>query len=193
MTGGNQTKMMFASICIFFFSSLLHAQKMVQNTSGWIGQEIYLPFVEGGKWGLLLEGYSKGNNIIAELQGSFYIAGANYFLKNGNRLAAGLACQWDIPYDDVSLPYSSPDYRIFEQFIWRRPRQSGKHIWTQRFRMEQRWLGRKYNSEDENDNFDYYKFENTFRYQLHYQYWFRERWAAAIYDEVHVRTNAAIN
>lgn len=64
---------------------------------------------------------------------------------------------------------------------------------SQRFRMEQRWLGRKDTADYNKGGFDYYKFENTFRYQLRYQKWFRERWAWVVYDEVHLRTTAPFN
>lgn len=172
-------------------SEKINAQKMTQNVAAWVGYEMYLPFKEDGRWGLLLEGYSKGNDFVSELQGSFYRVGANYYLKNGNRLGAGVAYQWDLPYDEVSLPYNNPDYRIYEQFIWRIVKKEGNEVWTQRFRVEQRWLGRKDDPNSTSDHFDYYKFENTFRYQVRYQYWFKQRWAAVIYDELHIRTNAA--
>jgi hypothetical protein len=167
------------------------AQKMASNVAAWVGFEMYLPFEEEGRWGLLLEGYSKGNDLVSELQGSFYRIGANYYLKNGNRLGAGVAYQWDLPYDEVSLPYNNPDYRVYEQFIWKIAKREGNEVWTQRFRVEQRWLGRKDNPESTSDSFDYYKFENTFRYQFRYQLWFKPRWAAVVYDEIHIRTTAA--
>jgi len=166
------------------------AQNTPQNLAAWVGFEMYLPFKENGRWGLLLEGYAKGDKFLSESQGSFYRIGANYYLKNGNRFGAGYAYQWNIPYDEVSLPYANPDYRIYEQFVWRIPRKNGNVVWTQRFRVEQRWLGRKYGPDYTQPHFDYYKFENTLRYQLRYQNWFRQRWAFVIYDELHLRTTA---
>ena len=182
------------TICIFFFNNgILNAQSVPNNFAAWVGFEMYLPFHEGGKWGLLLEGYAKGNDFLSQSQGTFYRIGANYYLKNGNRLGAGYAYQWNIPYDAVSLPYANPDYRIYEQFIWRIPRKNGDAAITQRFRMEQRWLGRKDSGDYDKDHFDYYKFENTFRYQLKYQNWFRPRWAWEVYDEIHLNTIAPFN
>jgi hypothetical protein len=181
----------FIAVFMFFGNTKVNAQKMEQNVAAWVGYEMYLSFKENGRWGLLLEGYSKGNQFVSELQGSFYRVGANYYLKNGNRLGAGFAYQWDLPYDEVSLPYNNPDYRIYEQFIWRIAKKEGKEVWSQRFRVEQRWLGRKDDPDSDSDHFDYYKFENTFRYQVRYQLWFKDRWAAVVYDEVHIRTNAA--
>jgi hypothetical protein len=178
----------FIAFLIVCVSREVIAQKTPQNLAAWVGYEMYLPFKEDGRWGLLLEGYAKGNNFLQQSQGSFYRIGANYYLKNGNRFGAGYAYQWNIPYDDVSLPYSNPDYRIYEQFIWRIVKKDGDVVWSQRFRMEQRWLGRKNDPDD--SGFDYYKFENTFRYQLRYQWWFKPRLAAVGYDEVHIRTNA---
>nr|WP_198999620.1 DUF2490 domain-containing protein [Flavobacterium sp. ASV13] len=192
MNKANISKILFVLMVLNLLISVqANAQKMVQNVAAWIGYEMYLPFKEEGRWGLLLEGYSKGNDFISELQGSFYRAGANYYLKNGNRLGAGVAYQWDLPYDELSLPYNNPDYRIYEQFIWRIAKKEGNEVWSQRFRMEQRWLGRKNEPYSEGNHFDYYKFENTLRYQVRYQLWFKERWAAVVYDEIHIRTNAA--
>jgi len=172
---------------------MLSAQDKPSNLACWVGYEMYLPFHEGGRWGLLLEGYSKGNQFLSKTQGAFYRIGANYYLKNGNRFGAGYAYQWNVPYDDVSLPYGNPDYRVYEQFIWRIPKKNGNVMISQRFRMEQRWLGRKYGPDYDKSGFDYYEFENTFRYQVRYQNWFRPRWAWVVYDEIHLRTTAAFN
>lgn len=166
------------------------AQETPNNLAAWIGYELYLPFKEDGRWGLLLEGYSKGDKLVSELQGSFYRIGANYYTKKGNRFGAGYAYQWNIPYDSVSLPYANPDYRIYEQFIWRILKKEGNVVWTQRFRLEQRWLGRKDSTQYDADKFDSYEFENTLRYLLRYQNWIRPRWAIVAYDEVHIRTTA---
>jgi len=177
----------FYTVLLYFLLMMLpmrmNAQNTPQNLAAWIGYELYLPFKENGRWGLLLEGYAKGNRFVSQLQGAFYRIGANYYTKKGNRFGAGYAYQWNIPYDKVSLPYSNPDYRIYEQFIWRIPKKNGDIIWTQRFRMEQRWLGRKDAPDYSAPGFDYYKFENTFRYLLRYQWWFRSRWAFVTYEE----------
>lgn len=100
-------------------STNLFAQKPTQNLAAWIGYELYLPFHEHGKWGILVESYMKGDKLIADLQGSFYRLGLNYYTPKGNRIGGGVAYQWNLPYDEVALPYENPDYRIYEQFVWR--------------------------------------------------------------------------
>lgn len=115
-TKKTQHLVLFALICL---SNKLVAQSPTQNLAAWIGYELYLPFHEHGKWGILAESYLKGDKLIADLQGSFYRFGLNYYTPKGNRIGGGLAYQWNLPYDDVALSYENPDYRIYEQFIWR--------------------------------------------------------------------------
>lgn len=177
------------TVVILYFETAL-AQNIPHNLAAWIGYEMYLPFKENGKWGLLLEGYSKANKGMSELQGAFYRIGVNYYTKKGNRWGAGYAYQWNLPYDEVALPYNNPDYRIYEQFLWRIVRKNGDLLWTQRFRMEQRWLGRKNGPDYDTGGYDYYKFENTFRYLLRFQRWYYPRWAFVAYEELHIRTTA---
>lgn len=187
---------LFQRAALFFFVTwcTIHvniaiAQKPTQNFACWPGAELYFPFIENGKWGFMFETYEKGNKFIAESQGNFYRLGATYYFKNGNRLGAGLAYQWNVPYDDVSLPYGWPDYRIWENYIIRHTRADGNRLWMQRIRLEQRWLGRKENLFD--NGFSSYDFEQTLRYMLRYQLWFKPRWSFAVYDEVHLRTLAS--
>ena len=186
-------KVLFAvQLMIFLLPQAVRAQTP-SNLAAWIGYELYLPFKEKGRWGLLLEGYAKGNKFVSQLQGAFYRIGASYYTKGGNRFGVGYAYQWNIPYDEVSLSYANPDYRVYEQFIWRIPRRNGDVVWTQRFRMEQRWLGRKDGPNYDEDGFNHYKFENTLRYQFRYQRWFKPRWGWTAYDELHIRTTAMID
>jgi len=88
-------------VALLLSNKMLSAQDKPSNLACWVGYEMYLPFHEGGRWGLLLEGYSKGNQFLSKTQGAFYRIGANYYLKNGNRFGAGYAYQWNVPYDDV--------------------------------------------------------------------------------------------
>jgi len=43
-------------VIVFTLSGIkTNAQKMAQNVAAWVGYEMYLPFKEDGRWGLLLE------------------------------------------------------------------------------------------------------------------------------------------
>lgn len=159
-----------------------HAQTPV-NFTGWYGYEGYHPFVEGKPWGFFGEGYLKRNHVITDRMQEFIRLGLNYTLPNGNRITGGLAYQYTVPFDEVSEPYPWPDYRIWEQYLIRKPVPKG--MWQHRFRMEQRWLGRK--DDPANDGFDEYKFENTFRYMLKKSFVFNKKVYGFAADEIHLR------
>ncbi len=157
-----------------------------QNATAWYGYEGYHPFEEGKPWGLMLEGYVKRDKIITEPVGVFFRVGLNYDLKNGDRITGGYAFQYNNPYDSASEPYNWPDNRIWQQYLWRRPVGKTKRSQlVQRFRMEQRWLGRK--SPPLFDKVTDWKFENTFRYQLRFVTPLSKKVSLALYDEIHLR------
>lgn len=58
-------------------------------------------------------------------------------------------------------------------------------MWQHRFRMEQRWLGRK--DDPNSKGFDDFKFENTFRYLLKKSFIFNEKLYGVLQDEIHLR------
>ena len=172
------------TIAVLLLCASAQAQEMPVNFTGWYGYEGYHPFEAGEPWGLFGEGYIKRNDhAILEPMQYFVRLGVNYSLRNGNRLTGGLAYQYNLPYDEASEPYSWPDYRIWEQFMIRRPGPKG--MWVHRFRMEQRWLGRK--DDPSESGYSEYDFENTFRYMLRRTFRFGDTLYAIAYGEVHLR------
>lgn len=164
--------------------SNLHAQNSPVNFTGWYGYEGFHPFQEGKHWGFFGEAIIKRQDIILEEAQLFLRVGINYTLKSGNRITGGLAWQGNTPYDEVSLPYNWPDYRIWEQYMIRKPKPKG--MWVHRFRMEQRWLGRK--NDPSETGFDEYKFENTLRYMIRKTFTFNEKVYGILFNEIHLRT-----
>lgn len=161
-------------------------EEVPQNFSVWTGWELYLPLHEGSSWGLFTEAYVKRVNFLKDPQGLFWRLGASYYLKNGNRLSGGVAWQYNYPYDAVALPYSWPDWRLWQQYMIRHVSARNKeHLWVHRLRLEERWFGRK--NDPANDGYDYYKFETTFRYMLRSQWYIKPRVGVAVYDEIHLR------
>ncbi|HRI20255.1 MAG TPA: DUF2490 domain-containing protein [Panacibacter sp.] len=152
------------------------------NFTGWYGYEGYHPFTEGKPWGFFGEGYIKRNHGITDRMQEFLRLGINYSLPNGNRITGGFAYQYNVPYDEVSESYNWGDYRIWEQYMIRKPKANG--MWVHRFRMEQRWLERK--SDPELAETDELKFENTFRYLLRRTFTLNPKVYAILYDEVHI-------
>lgn len=125
------------------------------NYTGWYGYDSYHRFKEEKPWGLWIESYWIRDEIIMKQNGLFARVGLNYYQKSGNRITAGLAYQYNYPYDAASKPYNWPDYRLFQQYLIRIKRPKG--LWQFRFRAEERWLGRK--TDPTSSTFDYYKFE----------------------------------
>lgn len=160
-----------------------NGQSTPVNFTGWYGYEGYHPFKEGKPWGFFGEGYIKRNDVIIDRMQEFLRIGINYSLKNGNRITGGFAYQYNVPYDEVSEPYDWEDYRIWEQYMIRKPKANG--MWVHRFRMEQRWLERK--SDPALAETDELKFENTFRYLLRRTFTLNPKVYAILYDEVHLR------
>jgi len=159
---------------------------MPVNFSVWAGIEWYLPLSEQSRWGLFAEGYVKRTDFLKNPQGLFWRLGGSYYLKNGNRISAGLAEQYNYPYDEVALPYNWTDWRIWQQYMIRKVSSRNKdHLWVHRLRLEERWFGRK--DDPQNEGYDYYKFETTFRYMVRSQWYIAPRFGVAIYDELHLR------
>jgi hypothetical protein len=159
------------------------AQNTPTNFTGWYQYEGLHAFKEGKPWALFGEAIIKRNEVILDEMQYFLRLGINYNLKSGNRITGGFAYQYTTPYDEVSLPYNLPDYRIWEQYTIRNAKPKG--MWTHRFRMEQRWLGRKEHPLE--DGFSEYKFENTFRYMIRKTFVINPKWYGIVYDELHLR------
>lgn len=162
--------------------------KTLNNFTFWGGFEMYLPLHEQSKWGLFAEGYIKRKDFLTQPMGWFWRLGGSYYLKNGNRISGGVAYQYNFPYDEAMLPYNWPDWRVWEQFMLRKTgKKHPQHLWVHRFRLEERWLGRREEGSTRSDGYDYYKFELTFRYMLRSQWYVTPRFGLALYDELHLR------
>jgi hypothetical protein len=158
----------------------LYAQSYPVNFTGWYGYDAYHRFRQEKPWGLWIESYWIRQDVILKQNGLFARVGLNYYLKNGNRITGGLAYQYNYPYDDASLPYNWPDYRIFQQYLIRL--QKPKGLWQFRFRLEERWLGRK--NDPTTNTFDYYKYETSAIVMVKKSFVLNEMLSVILYDEV---------
>lgn len=137
----------------------------------------------------MAEWYIKRNDVVVQPMQWFFRIGLNYQLNNGNRITGGYAYQYNVPYDEVSEPYSWSDHRIWEQYLIRKPFKNDKRgMYIHRFRMEQRWLQRK--EAPSYEKTEAWKFENTFRYQFKVNIPINDRWSASFYDELHLRLSS---
>lgn len=155
------------------------AQSYPVNFTGWYGYDAYHPFKEEKPWGLWVESYWIRDEVILEQNAFFARAGLNYNLKSGNRLTAGVAYQYNYPYDAAAKPYNWPDYRLFQQYLIRIHKPKG--LWQFRFRVEERWLGRK--TDPEAEGFDHYQFEVSVIPMAKKSFVLSERYYAAVYQE----------
>lgn len=158
----------------------MRAQDYPVNYTGWYGYDSYHRFKENKPWGLWVEAYWIRDEIILKQNALFGRLGLNYYLKSGHRLTAGIAYQYNYPYDEVSLPYNWPDYRLFQQFLLRYPKPKG--MWQFRFRLEERWLGRK--SDLNSSTFDHYKYETSLILMVKKSFVLNARFFASVYDEI---------
>jgi len=158
----------------------VQGQSYPVNYTGWYGYEGYHAFKEGNPWGLMGEAYWIRDQVILKQNALFIRAGLNYYLPSGNRINAGFAYQYNYPYDDASLPYNWPDYRLFQQYLIRVHKPKG--LWQFRFRIEERWLGRK--TDVAQTTFDYYKYETSAIVMVKKSFDFGEKFYGVLYDEV---------
>jgi hypothetical protein len=184
--GACRLPLLLAALLALTSSTAARAEETPQNLTTWTGYEGYHPFREGRPWGLMLEGYLKRSDFLAEDLSLFGRIGLNYQLANGNRLTGGYAFQYNYPYDSASEPYRWWDHRAWEQFTIRKPR-GGRPggLLQHRIRLEQRWLQRK--QAPEYTETEQWKFEQTFRYMLRLNHPLSDRMFVAVYDEVHLR------
>ena len=174
----------FRIIVLIFFMKLvsampIHAQSYPVNFTGWYGYDAYHTFKEDKPWGLWIESYWIRQDVILKQNALFARVGLNYNLKNGNRLTGGLAYQYNFPYDDASKPYNWPDYRLFQQYLIRIHKPKG--LWQFRFRIEERWLGRK--NDPTSNTFDYFKYETSVIAMAKKSFVINEKFYASIYQE----------
>ena len=159
--------------------SQAQAQSYPVNFTGWYGYDAYHALKEDKPWGLWIESYWIRQNVILDQNALFARVGLNYNLKSGNRLTGGLAYQYNYPYDDASKPYNWPDYRLFQQYLIRIHKPKG--MWQFRFRIEERWLGRK--TDLTSSTFDYYKYETSVIAMAKKSFVINEKFYAAVYQE----------
>ncbi len=122
------------------------------------------------KWSLHLEYQWRRTDGLKNWQQSLLRIGANY--KLNDNVAAHLGYGWieTFPYGDYPIANNGtfPEHRIYEQISFRQP--VNKILFTHRFRIEQRWLGRVKAGTAGNREIEDWFFLHRFRYQFRTQY-----------------------
>jgi len=142
------------------------------------------------KWSLHFEYQWRRTEVLKYWQQSLLRIGANY--KLNDNVTAHLGYGWieTFSYGDYPIANNGvfPEHRIYEQISFRQP--VNKFLFTHRFRIEQRWLGRVKADTAGNREIDDWFFLHRFRYQFRSQYpiWVKgnKQFYAAAADELFI-------
>lgn len=120
------------------------------------------------KWSLHLEYQWRRENGLKDWQQGLLRVGANYKVNDNITAHAGYAWVETFPYGEYPIANNGtfPEHRIYEQLSFRQPIK--KLVFTHRFRIEQRWLGRV--KAGTNREIEGWNFLHRFRYQFRTQY-----------------------
>ena len=120
------------------------------------------------KWSLHLEYQWRRTEGLKYWQQSLLRLGTNYKLNDNVTAHIGYAWIETFPYGDYPIANNGtfPEHRIYEQISFRQP--INKFLFTHRFRIEQRWLGRVTPGTDR--EIEDWVFVHRFRYQFRTQY-----------------------
>lgn len=136
------------------------------------------------KWALHAEYQWRRNNGVKDWQQSLLRIGANYKLTDNIILHTGYGWIETFSYGRYPIAANGtfPEHRLYEQLILRQP--ANKFLFTHRFRIEQRWLGRVKAGTDR--EIEEWLFLHRFRYQFRTQYNLNSKWYAAAADELFI-------
>ena len=137
------------------------------NTIGWL---VYTgTFKINPKISIHTEYQRRRVDGIKNWQQSLLRIGANYKLNDNVTVHAGYAWVETFPYGDYPIANNGtfPEHRLYEQLTLRQP--TGKILFTNRFRIEQRWLGRVKAGTAGNREIEDWVFLHRFRYQFRAQ------------------------
>lgn len=124
------------------------------------------------KWSLHLEYQWRRDGGLKYWQQSLLRVGANYKLHDNVTAHLGYGWIETYSYGDYTIAGNGkfPEHRLYEQISFRQP--VNKFLFTHRFRIEQRWLGRVKAGTAGNREIEDWLFLHRFRYQFRTQYSF---------------------
>lgn len=140
------------------------------------------------KWSIHAEYQWRRENGLKSWQQSLLRVGVNYKLNDNITAHIGYGWIETFPYGDYPIAATGtfPEHRLYEQLSFRQP--VNKWIFTHRFRVEQRWLGRVVANTGSNREIDGWNFLHRFRYQFRLQYPFwqkgQQQFYGAAADEI---------
>jgi len=158
-------RLVFILIFIFCAAGLAAQNTRLddKNNIGWYAAFATLKFAP--KWSIHYEYQWRRNNYITHWQQSLMRGGINYHLNDNITLRAGYGWIETHPYGEpvaVAFGKQFTEHRIFQALIMQN--KAGRFIFTHRYMLEQRWLGRYSHPWLATENS--YTYANRIRYQL---------------------------
>lgn len=152
------------------------------NNTNWMQVFAIIPLHK--KWSVHAEYQWRRTDGLKDWQQGLFRTGVNYKLNDHVILHAGYAEAETYAYGNFPIASNGtfPEHRLYEQLTLRQP--VNKFLFTHRFRIEQRWLGkRKAGTEREIEE---WLFLHRFRYQFRAQLALTKKWYAAAADEIFI-------
>jgi len=138
------------------------------NNTNWL--QTFNTITLNKKWSLHAEYQWRREEGLKFWQQSLLRLGANYKLNDNITAHIGYGWIETFPYGDYPIAATGtfPEHRLYEQLSFRQS--VSKWIFTHRFRVEQRWLGRVAPNTGNNREIEGWNFLHRFRYQFRLQY-----------------------
>ena len=135
------------------------------NNTNWV--QLFLTKKLGAKTDWLIEYQWRRTGGFTNWQQGLFRTAIQYRLSATVSMAAGYAEAETFPYGDYPIAGNGtfPEHRLFEQVVIKQP--INKLTFTNRFRIEQRWLGRRRPGDER--KMDGWTFVHRFRYQCKLQ------------------------
>jgi Protein of unknown function (DUF2490) len=152
------------------------------NNTNWLQCFATIPLNK--KWSVHAEYQWRRTDVVKNWQQGLFRTGVNYKLNDHVILHAGYAEAETYAYGNFPIANNGtfPEHRLYEQLTLRQP--INKFLFTHRFRIEQRWLGkRKAGTEREMEE---WLFLHRFRYQFRTQFSLSKKWYTAAADEIFI-------
>ena len=153
-------------ILISLPSSAARALTGDSNANLWINYVGDHPFTAESPWGLHLEMQNRRSDFGDEWQQLLVRPGVNYQISPTLSASAGWAYVRTYPYGDFPVVTEFPEHRAWQQ-LQHQFRFLGLE-WTQRLRLEQRWIGEMALTPGSTESYDFanWRYENRLRYLL---------------------------
>lgn len=154
-------------IVAFLIPAISHTSERVSDSNGtlWLNYVGDHP-LGNSPWGLHLEVQTRRADLGEEWQQLLIRPGINYQISPTLSVSAGWAYVSTYPYGDYPVAARFPEQRAWEQ-IQHQFQFLGLE-WTQRLRLEQRWIGEMARDAGAGDDFELanWRYENRIRYLL---------------------------